>query len=155
MKPSEISEQVDSVIEAITIASNNASAPILTQQERVDLFLDSILSFKEKLSKTCEEIESLNPSLEELTWVQQPLSEELLPHVRRLIDSCYDLHKKYVKTYVGFKNLRQRGIAKQEIKQFKAAIDDFKDITTDLESVFFIFPNNKEFQKVTEGLKAL
>ncbi len=155
MRSTELTEQVDNVLEAIGLAKQKAVEPILTQQERIDRFLDTIIDFKEKLSESTDGIEDINKRIEKLTWASQPDSDSILVQLKDLIDACLSLHKKYVKIYIGFKTFRQKGIAKDEIKRFKSTIDDLKEVTLDLESAFFIFPNNKEFTEITDRLKTL
>ncbi len=48
--------------------------------------------------------------------------------------------------------IRSKGIAKEEIKNFKSAIDDLKDVASDLESRFFFLPKIPDFQETTKEL---
>ena len=43
----------------------------------------------------------------------------------------------------------------EEIKKFKAATDDLKDVAADLESRFFFLPNISDFQETTKELSLL
>ena len=45
-----------------------------------------------------------------------------------------------------------KGIAKEEISEFKSALDDFREAYQDIASVFFILPNNPELQEITDSL---
>lgn len=51
--------------------------------------------------------------------------------------------------------MRSKGIAKEEISNFKAAIDDLKDSYQDLESVFFFLPKMPEFKETTKQLSLI
>jgi len=63
-----------------------------------------------------------------------------------------DLHSSLIRQYVSFNDLRQRGIAKNEIRDFKNSIDELKESYYDLESVFFFLPEISEFKETTKLL---
>ena len=63
-----------------------------------------------------------------------------------------DLHSSLIRQYVSFSDLRQRGIAKNEIRDFKNPIDELKESYYDLESVFFFLPEISEFKETTKLL---
>lgn len=48
--------------------------------------------------------------------------------------------------------LRKKGIAKEEIKSLKFAIDDLKEVIEDLDSVFFYLPSIPNFIETTRLL---
>lgn len=57
--------------------------------------------------------------------------------------------------YVLMGKLRKNGIAKEEIKAFKNAIDELKESYEDLESVFFFLPKMPDFTDTTKKLSLI
>lgn len=66
-----------------------------------------------------------------------------------------EYHITLVHRYVEFDKLRTQGFAKAELKEFKTAIDDLKEVNEDIESIFFELPFNKEFQEMNSKLANL
>jgi hypothetical protein len=117
--------------------------------EKMNRFLDAILDLKSFLSTKTEKIEALIPRLESLTWFTD-LDNGCLMLVNDLISSAKDLHSSLIRQYAQMDNIRMAGMAKKEIKEFKAAIDDFKEVYSDLESVFFFLPEMPDFVETTK-----
>ncbi len=120
-------------------------------EEKVNAFLDTILEFKILLSKKTAEIYVVNERMEKLTWYKD-LDNECLMLLNDLISLARDLHRSLIRQYISLKNFRTRGIAKNEIKDFKNAIDELKESFTDLESVFFFLPQMPDFVETTKNL---
>lgn len=120
-------------------------------ENRINNFLDSILTFKELLSQKTEKINSIILRIEKITWYND-VDEEGLKTINDIIALARDWHYALVRHYVAMNTLRKKGIAKQEIKTFKLAVDDLKEIYTDLEFVFFQVPNMASFNEITKQL---
>lgn len=127
----------------------------LTEEARINKFLDNILDFRKLLSGKVEKIGDLNGKLESITWLDDNIDEECLKLINDLIAVTKDYHSSLIRQYISMNKIRQRGIAKDETKAFKAAIDDLKDISNDLESVFFYLPNIPGFKETTRELSLL
>ena len=69
-----------------------------------------------------------------------------------LISAAKDLHSSLVRQYISLDFLRKKGVAKEEIKEFKTSIDELKETYQDLESVFFYLPEMPEFVETTKQL---
>lgn len=123
----------------------------LYDEERVNALLDAILEFKSTFQKKTEKINSLNHKIEKLTWLEE-LDNECLMLINDLISSIKDLHSTLIRQYVSLNFIRSKGIAKEEIKNFKDAIDDLKEVYQDLESVFFFLPEIPDFKETTKQL---
>lgn len=123
----------------------------LFDEEQVNGFLDAILDFKKGLSEKTRNIYDFNERIEKLTWFDD-LDEECLMVANDLISAAKDLSSSLIRQYVSMNFLRSRGIAKDEIKDFKNAIDEFKEIYTDLESVLFFLPEMPDFIETTKEL---
>ena len=80
------------------------------------------------------------------------MDEECLMLINDLISSAKDLRSSLIRQYVSLGFLKKKGIAKEEIKDFKNSLDELKETYQDLESVFFYLP---EFSGFTETTKQL
>ena len=92
--------------------------------------------------------------IEEITWFND-LDNDTLMSINDLISSIRDLHSTLLRQYISLGYVRSKGIAKEEIKRFKASIDDLKDVAADLESRFFFLPNISGYQETTKELSLL
>ena len=72
--------------------------------------------------------------------------------INDLVSSAKDLHSTLIRQFVSMLFLRKRGIAKEEIKEFKNAVDDLKESYSDLESIFFFLPKMPDFVETTKEL---
>ena len=124
---------------------------INSSEEKINSFLDAILDFKNNLIEKSNKIIELADKLEQITWLTVD-DNECLMLLNDLIAQSKDLHSSLIRNYVVFAPLRQKGIAKDEIRTYKSAIDDFKESYIDLESVFFFLPEIPEFKETTREL---
>lgn len=69
-----------------------------------------------------------------------------------LISSAKDLRTSLIRQYISMNFFRKKGIAKEEIKNFKNSIDELKESYEDLESVFFFLPEMPDFVETTSKL---
>lgn len=120
----------------------------------IDILLDTILEFKKVFAIKTTKIEELVQKIEKLTWFNQ-LDKDSLMLINDLISSIRDLHSSLLRQYISLNFIRSKGVAKFEIKNFKDAIDDLKDVANDLDSRFFFLPNNDKFQEITKELSLL
>jgi hypothetical protein len=120
-------------------------------EERMNAFLDAILEFKNTFQMKTEKIIEINESIERVTWFND-LDEESLMLINDLISSIKDLHSTLIRQYVSLNLIRSKGIAKEEIKNFKNTIDDLKEYYQDLESVYFFLPEIPDFKETTKLL---
>lgn len=123
----------------------------LLDEERVNTFLDAILDFKSDLKDKTERIYNLNEKIESISWLND-LDEECLMILNDIISSAKDLRTSLIRQYISMNYLRKKGIAKEEIKDFKNSIDELKESYEDLESVFFFLPEMPDFEETTQKL---
>ena len=126
----------------------------LYDEEKVNALLDAILNFKDKFQKKTERINGINGKIEKLTWFNDA-NDKCLRLINDLISSIKDLHSSLIRQYVSLNYIRSKGIAKEEIRNFKSAIDDLKDSYQDLESVFFFLPEMPDFKETTKQLSLI
>ena len=120
-------------------------------EAKINKFLDTILKFKQVLSTKIEKINTLVAKIEQVTWFNN-LDNEALILTNDLISSIRDLRSSLLRQYVSLNFIRAKGIAKDEIKNFKTAIDDLEEIARDLEATFFFLPKMEAFNETTKEL---
>ncbi len=126
----------------------------LFDEVKINKLLDKILEFKRMFTDKANKINSLVEKIEQITWFNN-LDDDTLMSINDLISSIRDLHSSLLRQYISLNFLRTKGIAKEEIKIFKASIDDLKDVAADLESRFFFLPNITDFQETTKELSLI
>lgn len=126
----------------------------LFDEKKINKFLDAILEFKSMLVNKTAKIAELVERIEEITWFND-LDQDSLMLINDLISSIRDLHSSLLRQYISLNFIRLKGIAKDEIKNFKASIDDLKDVANDLDSRFFFLPNIEEFKETTRELSLI
>jgi len=120
-------------------------------EAKINKLLDKILEFKRMFTEKIHKTNSLVEKIEQITWFNN-LDDDSLMSVNDLISSIRDLHSSLLRQYISLNFLRSKGITKEEIKKFKASIDDLKDVAADLDSRFFFLPNITDFQETTKEL---
>lgn len=123
-------------------------------QERMNSFLDAILDFKESLNEKTEKINSVNDHIDKITWYND-LDDECVKLINDLISAIKDLRSSLARQYASMSFIRQKGIAKEEIRAFKSSIDELREVYQDLESVFFFLPSIPEFEETTKLLSLI
>jgi DNA mismatch repair ATPase MutS len=126
----------------------------LMEDEKINQLLDSILEFKKSLIYKTGTIYDINERLGKITWYNN-LDEECYMLLNDLISSARDLRGSLVRQYISINTLRNKGVAKEEIKDFKNAIDELKETYEDLESVFFFLPKMPDFLETTKKLSLI
>lgn len=144
------SEIVDTFSNVRSFSFQEKKAPLFNE-ERVNSFLDAILDFKNSLKEKTDKIYNVNERIEKITWFND-LDEESLMLLNDLISSAKDLRTSLIRQYISMNFFRKKGIAKEEIKDFKDAIDELKESYEDLESVFFFLPKMSDFVETTSKL---
>jgi hypothetical protein len=147
------SEIIDTFSSVRSFSYNEKKSPLL-DHERINSFLDSLLEFKNSLKEKTTIIISFNDRIEKITWFND-LDEECFMLVNDLISTIKDLHSSLIRQYVSMNYLREKGIAKEEIEDFKCAVDDLKENYQDLESVFFFLPEMPDFKETTKLLSII
>lgn len=138
------------------ISFNQKKSPFLSELE-INSFLDAVLKLKDTLSKSIGCIANLNTQFEEFTWKVNvdEIDEASLMAINDIISITKDLHSTLIRQYVNMAILRQKGIAKDEIKDFKYQIDVLKESFMDFESIYFNLPQMPQFTQTTKELSLI
>lgn len=144
-------ERITTTVVEVREASYQDKKNLLGTEDQVNKFLDDILTLKSLLKEKTNKIETFSDKLESFTWFND-VDEECLMLLNDVIAATRDWRSTLIKQYVTMEPLRKRGIAKQEIIEFKLALDDLREICEDLESVFFHLPKCEDFVETTKQL---
>ncbi|NLA24717.1 MAG: hypothetical protein GX879_07100 [Bacteroidales bacterium] len=147
------SEIVDTVSRVRSFSFQEKKAPLL-DEEKINSLLDAILEFKNTLKEKTDKIYNINERIEKLTWYNI-VDDEILMLLNDLISAAKDLKSSLIRQYVSMNLLRAKGIAKEEIKDFKNSIDELQEAYEDLESVFFFLPKMPDFVETTSKLSLI
>jgi Ni,Fe-hydrogenase I small subunit len=124
---------------------------LMSENDLNNAFLDAMLDLKSSIKNKTKRIFEVNDNIEKLTWFND-LDDECLMLTNDLISAAKDLHSSLVRQYISLDFLRKKGVAKEDIKEFKTSIDELKETYQDLESVFFYLPEMPEFVETTKQL---
>jgi cell division septum initiation protein DivIVA len=126
----------------------------LYSEKNINAFLDAILDVKSYLKERTERLNHISNLFSEVTWIDN-LNEKDLELIHDIISSAKELRYTLVKIYINYNELKIRGIATDEVKEFKKAIDNYTEDYEDLEYIFFNSSKNKLFNQITTGLSKL
>lgn len=144
---SNISKEITSII------SSSKSIPSrITEQEKINHFLDCINSFKSKLIERSEKIKKLDDLFSKLTWheLDNQEDEKIL---KELIDKAIKFHSKSIKNFIALKkSFWKDNICRIEISDYKNTLDDFEESIYEVEQIFFALRKDDEFQDLMNSL---
>ena len=129
-----VSEQINQ----ITLKLNNyKSEETHSDEALINKFLDNVVKFHQYLTKYPNHINQCVDGMEKLSWLEIS-KENDLKSLKNLLTSSIELHRLLVKNYIGYRNSKLLSqVANSKIKEFKTAIDDLKEVTNDLNLLFF------------------
>lgn len=120
---------------------------IISEEENINQFLDSVLIIQKTIRNASEKLEFLVNGFEELTWFD--IQDDILGRFDDLLISAEDLHRSAIQNYIYYRRHRfVSKVANTEIKIYKCVIDDFKDSIQDLRLLFF----NREYIELMNKL---
>ena len=149
-----VAEKINNTLSNVRAFSFEQKKSPFTYESDIDQFLDGINSFKKTLTETTSKVISIVEGLEKLTWFNN-IEEDGLMTINDIISLCKDTHSTLIRQYANFIIFRENGIAKQEIKVFKHAVDDLREVTNDLESTFFFLPGMPEFTETAKKISLI
>jgi len=154
MECATLKDKINTVNNEVKETSFKAKTNIKSEEE-INQFLDGINSVRGILNDKIERLNNIVIKVESISWADN-IDDECLRILNELIASSRDLHSVLIKDYVRYLNpLKLRGICNSEIKNYKLALDSFKEVYSDIESVFFFLPKDSEFVALTTRLNAI
>lgn len=144
---SNISQEITQII------SNSKSIPSkITEDEKINRFLDAINSLRTSLVERTEKIRKLDELFSQLTWydLQNQEEEDLLESV---IARALSFHSKSIKNFVSLrKSFSKDKICNNEISGYKSALDDFEESIYEVKEIFFNLRKDEEFNNLMNSL---
>lgn len=139
----------EKIFETVTFTAS------IKAEDKTNAFLDSINLTQDFLSKTTPSIIILTEKLEEFSWFEN-VTEQNKFLIKIALLASKELTKGLSKSYVVLKKLYQpKNVLKEELKQYKEAIENLQETTNDIEMFFFELPNDTEFKAINEKLASL
>ena len=126
----------------------------LNGEEQINQFLDHLLDLKQILNKKSSTIEGISKRLEALSWLDV-LCENDLKKINDLVASARDLYSVLIRQYVALTHVFEIEALKEPLNRFKLSIDSLKEVTADIESVFFFLPQMPDFVETTRELSLI
>lgn len=146
---------IEETFSNIRAFSYDEKKSVAIDEHKINAFLDKLLDLKNSLNKKTEKINTVSGRMADFTWFND-LNEECLMQLNDLISSSKDLRTSLIRQYVSLNNiLVKKGVAKEELKNFKEAIDNLKEAYEDLESTFFYLPAIPDFVETTKQLSLI
>lgn len=134
------------------ILSNRSIPEGLTEQEKINRFLDGINTFKSKLIERTEKLRKLDDLFSKLTWYDlQNQEEEKI--FKKVIAKSLNFHSKSIKNFATLKkDFWKDNICRTEISEYKKALDNFEESIYEVEEIFFKFRKDDEFNDLINSL---
>lgn len=135
------------------IISSSKSIPAkLTEEEKINRFLDGINNLRTKLVERTEKIEKLDELFSQLTWydLKNQEEEDLMQSV---ISKSLSFHSKSIKNFVSLKrSFWKDKICRDEITRYKNTLDDFEESIYEVKEIFFNLRKDSEFNDLMNSL---
>jgi len=137
----EINKKVNRILTQESKITND-----LSEDEKINHFLDSILDFKKSLTRRTEKLRYIDELLSQVTWVEQEITADDEKMLKKLFGKVDEFHKKAI---VYFANMRtifwKHKIARQELSDFKVALDDIEESTLEVRQILFDIRKDDDF----------
>jgi len=118
-------------------------------------FIERVTIAKSYLKTYSDKINALIPKIEEVTTFI-PVKEVRLNEIKTLIKFINTLAKSSIQTYSIFSSLFIfHKVNSTELDGYKQSIETLLELVTDLREVFFVLPNDEEFQRLNKELSEL
>lgn len=125
-------------------------------QAKIDNFLDAIIKLRQYLNDRADMLDDLEEKMHKLFRLDyHSLTEEDFFALQMLYEVCKRIDSNLKRTYAQLRPVREKGIAKKDLKRFYEAIDIFEETATDMYQAFFVLPHLPAFQTSDEELKAI
>lgn len=134
------------------ISSSKSGSGKLTEQEKINRFLDNMNSLKTKLAERTAIIQKLDELFCKLTWYDlQSQEEEVL--MKSVISTSYTFHSRSMKNFIALKKAFWKdNICRDEISSYKSTLDDFEESICEVEEIFFKLRKDTEFTNLIKSV---
>jgi len=134
------------------ISKTKDISPEISQQEKIDLFLDNINKLKRNVSDRIKKAKHLEELFTRITWLDIKNSEEEVL-LKDVLTKSKLYHSNSIKMVVFLKNkLWRKNICRTEITSYQDSLDDFEDTIYEVEQIFFSLRKDEEFNDLLKSL---
>lgn len=146
---------IDSVQEKIGRTTFEAKKNTILSQDRIDEFLDSILTLKEHLKVHSSKLTEIVELVEQLTWIDKTLTESDEFKIHDIITKLRDYYSSMNRHLFYLKKFSDKRIAGKEINEFRRSVNDIREAYQDLETVYFDLPQIEDFQEAQKIIHSI
>ncbi len=143
------------VKEKVSEVSFEAKKESLVTEEQINHFLDSIIALRAHLKKRTEKLNEIVDLIDQVTWIDGPLSDDNLRDIHDIISKLQDYFSSLSKLLHRLKKIENNNIAGKEINSFRLAIQDVREAYQDLESIYFHLPHMDDFIEAEKMISLL
>jgi len=147
-------ETINEIVGVVNDVSYSEKKDSHLSNDDINKFLDDISLLRNILDQKVEAIDNINQLLQKISWLKD-LDDDCLKLLNMLIIVGKDFHNNLTKGFSTLDKIAEKGIAVKEIFEYKECVEDLSDILNDLDMVFFIFPKDENFVKITNMLSIL
>ena len=135
-----------------SIISKTKEIPQISEQERINNFLDSFNMFKTRLLDRVSKIQQLEQLFTNITWLDlKDQEEEKL--LKDIISRSKLFYSKSIKDVAILKSKYWRkNMFRTEITEYQNCLEDFEDTIFEVEEIFFSLRKDDEFNHLTNSL---
>lgn len=128
----------------------------LSKEQRVNKLLDNILEFQADIKKSTKFYENGITLIQKLSWTEDEgeFETEIIKEIKEVQISTERVIKYGIQDYV-FLNNNFKKYASEQIKQFKDALDEFKETSRDVLDKLLITRIDPELLELEEKIKNL
>lgn len=134
------------------ISKSRSIKPNISDQEKINRFLDGINNLKKRLDNKTNNILKLDELFAQLTWLDLENDKEEVV-MRDVINKSLSFHSKAIKNVVFLKKFCwKKNICRDEISAYKSALDSLEDSIYEVEEIFFKLRKDDEFNNLMNSL---
>lgn len=116
---------------------------VVSEEEKINEFLDSLLSLKHYLISQTKTLSTLDELFAQLTWHDIQNEEEEI-FLKQIIEEGKAIAKKLVPHLEYAKQTFKEKIYQTELSNFDNALEDFEDTVFEVEEIFFVIRKDKK-----------
>lgn len=145
---SEVKDKVESILQR-----EEHEYEALGNEEHVNHFLDNILTLKAILKDRITKVEELDSAFAELTWFDN-YPKKIEADLSSLIERAFKFHNQSIVLYANLnKKFSKPRLFKQELGDYKLALDDFEDTVLEVKEILFDFRKDVSFMNLFDNLE--
>lgn len=123
----------------------------LSDDERINQFLDKILEIRKPLQRTIKTINKLDDLLLLVTWADVKTKQDK-KDLKYIFKTAKIIHKKFLVDYAFLHKRLNKKLFKEILFDFKNAVDDFEDSILEAENVMSVVRKDKKMMSLINSI---